>query len=307
MPEIEFTTPMNSTTEANVPALPPNPALPAPVQPATMLDIIDRASRDPSVDIDKLERLIGMKERMEAKAQQVDFDNAMADAQEAMKAIRADLFNKQTQSNYASYAQLDKATRPIYAAHGFSLSFDTEAAPDNYVRIVCTVAHRSGHRERRQIDMPADGKGAKGGDVMTKTHATGAAASYGQRYLLKLIFNLAVGDVDDDGNGAGGDGLNYDADIEANAPKNALRDTNGKLLSTYKTEVVKKAQKLADDAIQSLNLSTNAVDIQRWRNWAETAEKKNGKSPLDWLRDNSPGQYTRVRQAYQNAAGEDLE
>jgi hypothetical protein len=43
-----------------------------------------------------------------------------------------------------------------------------------------------------RIDMPADGKGAKGGDVMTKTHAMGAAASYGQRYLLKLIFNIAV-------------------------------------------------------------------------------------------------------------------
>ncbi len=50
--------------------------------------------------------------------------------------------------------------------------------------------------------MPADGKGAKGGDVMTKTHAAGSAFSYGQRYLLKLIFNVAIGD-DDDGNAAG--------------------------------------------------------------------------------------------------------
>lgn len=51
-----------------------------------------------------------------------------------------------------------------------------------------------------QIDMPADGKGAKGGDVMTKTHATGAAASYGMRYLLKMIFNVAIGEEDRDGN-----------------------------------------------------------------------------------------------------------
>jgi hypothetical protein len=52
--------------------------------------------------------------------------------------------------------------------------------------------------------MPADGKGAKGNDVMTKTHATGSAMSYGSRYLLKLIFNIAIGQDDDDGNGAGG-------------------------------------------------------------------------------------------------------
>jgi hypothetical protein len=50
--------------------------------------------------------------------------------------------------------------------------------------------------------MPADGKGAKGGDVMTRTHATGSALSYGMRYLLKMIFNVAVGEDDDDGNDA---------------------------------------------------------------------------------------------------------
>jgi hypothetical protein len=35
---------------------------------------------------------------------------------------------------------------------------------------------------------------------MTKTHATGAAMTYGMRYLLKMIFNVAIGDDDTDGN-----------------------------------------------------------------------------------------------------------
>jgi hypothetical protein len=48
--------------------------------------------------------------------------------------------------------------------------------------------------------MPADGKGAKGGDVMTKTHATGAALTYGRRYALLMAFNLVVGEPDNDGN-----------------------------------------------------------------------------------------------------------
>jgi hypothetical protein len=51
--------------------------------------------------------------------------------------------------------------------------------------------------------MPADGKGAKGGDVMTKTHAAGSAKSYGKRYILKDVFNVAIGEEDNDGNGAG--------------------------------------------------------------------------------------------------------
>jgi hypothetical protein len=62
----------------------------------------------------------------------------------------------------------------------------------------------NGHEKQYHIDMPADGKGAKGGDVMTRTHATGSAVSYGTRYLLKMIFNISVGD--DDGNGAGDTG-----------------------------------------------------------------------------------------------------
>src|SRR5258708_30880683 len=119
----------------------------------------------------------------------------MNGAQAELGPVAADASNPQTKSRYASYPALDRAIRPIYAKHGFSLSFDTgeDAAPD-HVRVVCYVAHRTGHKRSYHVDMPADVKGAKGGDVMTKTHATGAAMSYGQRYLLKLIFNIAVGE-----------------------------------------------------------------------------------------------------------------
>lgn len=274
---------------------------PVPIGADPILMMIEKAARDPLVDIEKMDRLLQMKERLEGKRAQVEFDNAMADAQEDMKAIRADLFNKQTQSHYASYAQLDKATRPIYARHGFSLSFDTATAADTCVRIVCTVAHRSGHRETRQIDMPADGKGAKGGDVMTRTHATGAAASYGQRYLLKLIFNLAVGDVDDDGNGTSGD----DSDIEnlGTGP----RGEDGRLMSNYSAKKAASAQEWANQAIEYLNLSGNVAAAKDWLREKQTVPPGKKKSPLQWLRDASPGQFLRVQQCYQNVTGEDLE
>jgi hypothetical protein len=51
--------------------------------------------------------------------------------------------------------------------------------------------------------MPSDGKGAKGGGVMSRTHATGAAITYGKRYLKNMIFDLRFDETDDDGNGAG--------------------------------------------------------------------------------------------------------
>jgi ERF superfamily len=130
------------------------------------------------------------------------FEGAMSAVQGEMRAVATDSNNPQTRSKYASYYALDRALRPIYTRHGFSLSFDTaDGAPDNFLRIVCYVGHRCGHSRTYHIDMPADGRGAKGGEVMTKTHATGSAVTYGQRYLLRMIFNIATGG-DDDGNAA---------------------------------------------------------------------------------------------------------
>ncbi len=167
-----------------------------------LISMIERAARDPQVDIDKMERLVAMQERSMARASEQAFNDAMAKAQGDMRRVATDSTNPQTRSKYASYAALDKAMRPIYTTHGFALSFGTaEGAPADYVRIVCDVSN-SGYTRKYQVDMPADGKGAKGGDVMTKTHAVGSAMSYGQRYLLKMIFNIAIGD-DDDGNAAG--------------------------------------------------------------------------------------------------------
>lgn len=167
------------------------------------LSMIERAARDQNVDIDKMERLILLHDRKQAQAAELEFDRAMAAAQAEMDPVRKDASNPQTKSRYASYFALDTAIRPIYTKHGFSVSFDTaDGAPSEHIRIVAKVAHAGGHRERPHIDMPADGKGAKGGDVMTKTHAMGSAVMYGRRYLLAMIFNIAVGG-DDDGNAAG--------------------------------------------------------------------------------------------------------
>lgn len=170
-------------------------------EPSTLLQIISRAASDPSVDIDKMERLMQMHERMVARDAEAAFNRAMKECQEEMRPISADATNPQTRSKYASYAQLDKHLRPIYTKHGFALSYDEGESPkQDHVRVLCYVSHVGGHSRTYHRDMPADGKGAKGGDVMTKTHAAGAAGSYGARYLLKGIFNVAVGEDDRDGN-----------------------------------------------------------------------------------------------------------
>lgn len=168
-----------------------------------LMEAIVQASRDENVDVGKMERLYDMYERIQARNAETQFNQAMNAAQAEMGSVAADADNNQTRSKYATYHALNKALRPIYSRHGFSLSFDTDESPKpDHVRVLCYVSHVAGHTRTYKEDMPADGKGAKGGDVMTKTHATGSANSYGMRYLLKLIFNVAIGEDDDDGNGA---------------------------------------------------------------------------------------------------------
>lgn len=171
---------------------------------ASLMEVISRAASDPAVDVTKLEKLMAMAERLEARNAERDFNIAMQAAQEEMGPVRTDANNPQTRSKYATYPALDRALRPIYTKHGFSISYNTgDGAPADYLRVLAYVSHRNGHTREYKIDMPADGKGAKGGDVMTKTHAVGSGFTYGQRYLLKGIFNIIVSDFDDDGNAAG--------------------------------------------------------------------------------------------------------
>ena len=171
---------------------------------ATFLDMVLRAARDPSVDVQKMVALTEMLAMRDARDAERAFSDAMNACQAEMRPVSQNASNPQTRSKYASYAALDNALRPIYARHGFALTFDTgDGAPEGCVRVVCKVSHRTGHAERPHLDMPNDGKGAKGGDVMTKTHATMSAVTYARRGLLKMVFNIAEVEYDDDGNGAG--------------------------------------------------------------------------------------------------------
>lgn len=165
------------------------------------MGMIERAVSDPHFNAENFKTLVEFRDREIARAAEAAFNEAMAAAQGEMRPIEADGNNPQTRSRYATYTKLDKALRPIYNKHGFGLSFNTVDSPiAEHMRLLCYVSHIGGHTRTYQIDIPTDGKGAKGNDMMTKTHAVGAGASYGMRYLLKMIFNVLVGEDDRDGN-----------------------------------------------------------------------------------------------------------
>jgi hypothetical protein len=166
----------------------------------SLLQVIQQAATNPAVDIDKMERLMAMHERYTAREAEAAWNEAMAACQKEVRQVAPDAYNGQTKSRYATYPALDAVLRPVYTKHGFAISFDSDASPVEECIRVLAIVMRGGFSRIYKIDMPRDGKGAKGGDVMTKTHATGAGMQYGMRYLLKAIFNIAIGDLDNDGN-----------------------------------------------------------------------------------------------------------
>lgn len=170
---------------------------------ATLMLVISRAATDPNCDVEKMERLYAMHERMQDRNAAAAYATAMSLAQsEAKKAVK-DRTNTQTRSDYATIEAIDAAIRPVYTAHGFSLSFDTDDSPlAGHVRVVCNVMHRDGHTKVHHYDNPMDDKGIQGSVNKTATHARGSAVTYGRRYLTLLIFNIPTGHQDDDGNGA---------------------------------------------------------------------------------------------------------
>lgn len=235
---------------------------------AAMLHMIERLARDPSVDLSRIQLFIDLRLKLEDREAERQFGIAMADAQSEMRMVATDASNKQTSSRYASYAALDRAIRPIYSKHKFAISYDTgKDAPEGFVRVLAFVT-RGGHTKNHHVDMPADGKGAKGGDVMTKTHATRSAVTYGKRTLLEMIFNIAVGDVDDDGNAAGGESI---TEAQAQELEKLIKDTGGDVAKFCEFAHV---DQLADISVAKFDAAKTAINNAARARAAKKATEK---------------------------------
>jgi hypothetical protein len=166
-----------------------------------ILAIIERAARDPSVDIDKMERLIAMQERVQSREAQTAYYADLAKMQPNLPIIdeRGGIKGRDgtVQSTYALWEDVNEAIRPTLAEHGFSLSFRVSRAEGEIV-VTGILAHRFGHREETTLALPTDTSGSK-----NAVQAVGSSTSYGKRYTAFALLNLTTTGEDDDGNKAG--------------------------------------------------------------------------------------------------------
>lgn len=161
-----------------------------------LLGVIARAARDPSVDIDKMERLLEMQERVIAREARTAYAVALAELQPRLPIIteRGKILNKEKiQSTYAYWEDVNEAIRPLLAESGFSLSFRTGRA-GNEITVTGVLTHREGHSEETTITLPSDTSGAK-----NAVQSVGSSTSYGKRYTAFALLNITTKGEDDDG------------------------------------------------------------------------------------------------------------
>lgn len=177
---------------------------------SALISMIERAARDPSVDIDKMERLFQMHERMTATSARVAYDAAFSamqpDLPEIDKRGRIIIKEKGTEkviqsTPYALWDDTNKLIKPILAKHGFGLSFritQTEAK----ITTRAVLSHCGGHREETEFSASIDNTGSK-----NNVQGWGSSFSYGKRYTGTAILNITTKGEDDDGKAAGAGGF----------------------------------------------------------------------------------------------------
>jgi hypothetical protein len=164
-------------------------------------EIIARAATDPSVDVDRLQKLLDFQKDQMAHQAMLEFNEAMVRAQEEIQPIARTTENTVTRSWYAKLEAVDAAIRPIYLKHGFSLSYNSvEPLVPGNIRMECRCA-RGVHVERYYREAAPDTMGPKGTPTKTTLHGGASTETFLKRYLACGIFNVVFKDQDDDGGG----------------------------------------------------------------------------------------------------------
>lgn len=162
-----------------------------------MVQIMQLSQQDVKPDIGYIKGLLEVKREIEADERKAAYAAAFTAAQADIGGVVKTRKNKQTNSMYAGLDDVIEMSKTVCAEHGFSISFsEGVTAAECHIRICATILHKEGHKETPHYDVPLGGVGIQGKVNMTAIHAKATSVSYGQRYLLCMIWNIPTKDID---------------------------------------------------------------------------------------------------------------
>lgn len=168
-------------------------------RPETPTDLLSQAI-DKDLDIEKLERLMAMKERWDKDQARKLFFEALADFQnrcpELRKNKKVNFSTKdggQTDYNYAPISDIDRQIKDLMKECGLTKRWEFEDA-GGVIKVSCIITHTSGHFERTTMSAQADDSGKK-----NSIQARGSSIEYMKRYTLIGALGITTADNDIDG------------------------------------------------------------------------------------------------------------
>lgn len=234
-------------------------------EPTTLLSAIVRMASDQSVDVTKLQALLAMQERLEARQAEAAFNAAHARVVSKMPRVPkngvVNLGVGKGSYNFARWEDVDALLRPLMQAEGFSLTFDAQYRDGGGAVVIATLLHSGGHSRQASIPLALDT-----GAGRNNLQAMGSTLSYGKRYLAEMLFNIVREGIDDDGRTGGKQYLSP-------AQQSELLD----LVAATATDLDRFFTHMKIDAATVAEIDTE--DFPRLINALQIKQRKMGKSP----------------------------
>lgn len=220
-----------------------------------------------NLDVDKLERLIEMRNKELSRQAKLDYDEHFAAMQLEYVPVgkgksAMDREGKKTLYKYCPLEDILAVYQPIISKHGFSYRWSEETISPTEKRMWCIVAG-FGHEERSYVDIPIQ----PGTAFTNAVQQRGSATTYGKRYSFIDAFGVIIGGEDDDATGS--------------TPPAQLRPAASSTTNTPSDPDEYDAR--LDHAVKSGKLTDAAADT--WRD--RLAKPGSRKGAEDWIRANT--------------------
>ena len=200
------------------------------------LSLMQQALTTPNMDMSVLKDMLQMQKDVMAQQAIIDFNNDFSAMSKNIPVIAHT--KKSYGTTYTPLEDIVNIVRPILSQYGFSVSFNNEQLEKGFVTITCQLRHKAGHMIENSLTLPTEAV-TKG---MNSMQAIGAAISYGKRYTLCGILNIAT-TADDDNNG-------FATNAKEEASKKTLTD-----------ERLNKAIERVNSGKLTVNQITDAYDL----------------------------------------------
>lgn len=161
---------------------------------AAWIAMIERLATNPDVNVDVIERMLAMRERVMARNAEAEFNAAFAEMQPEIPVITESHEGDAGKWTFAPLEDIVEPLRPILAKYGFALSHKSEWPDGKTVKVIGILKHRSGHAEKSEFMSGADNSGSK-----NAIQGLGSAVAYGKRYTTKDLLCIVTRREDDDG------------------------------------------------------------------------------------------------------------